>query len=103
MKKQILLLGIFSILMSSAAYSEQSPQLPDGTAPHAQELEHKNITRAEFIKHAEDRFSKMDANNNGELSLEERKASYQKFRENRQDRKERQNERNRRKQSPPSQ
>ncbi len=41
----------------------------------------KVVSKDEFIKHAEDRFAKMDLDGNGEVTLEEAKEAHEKMRE----------------------
>jgi hypothetical protein len=85
MKKITLLLGTLLTFACAVAFAEEMPMSADGP-------QHKNITRAEFSKHAEEHFTKMDTNSDGLLSPEERKAGREKMREHRRERKEQRSE-----------
>jgi hypothetical protein len=64
--KKILLLALANImLISSATFADM----------HSDNK--RVITKAEYIKHAEERFMKMDTNKDGKLTPEERKAFHQ--------------------------
>lgn len=80
MKTKLMIASVLLAIMSSTAFAEDE---------HAKaEFKDRQVTRAEFTKHADERFTRMDTNADGTLSPEERKAAHQKFREHRRDRKE---------------
>lgn len=86
MKKITLLLSTLLTFACTVAFAEDMPVRSD--APP-----HKNITRAEFLKHAEEHFTKMDANSDGVLSPEEHKAGREQMRERLRERKDQRGER----------
>lgn len=45
-----------------------------------------DVSKADFLKHMEDRFDKMDSNKDGVLSQAERKAAHEKMRAHREER-----------------
>jgi hypothetical protein len=64
--KKILLLALANVmLISSATFADMHPD------------DKRVITKAEYMKHAEERFMKMDINKDGKLTPEERKAFHQ--------------------------
>lgn len=74
--KKITLLASLLIFNSLTALAENAPMDSDGP-------QHKDITRAEFLKRAETHFTKMDANADGVLTPDERKAGRENMREHR--------------------
>lgn len=81
MKTKLLIAAGLLATLSASAFAEDVPAKGEFN-------KNRQVTRAEFTKHADERFTKMDTNADGTLSLEERKAAHQKMREHRHDRKE---------------
>lgn len=71
MKKLILLSAGAVLLSFTNAYADD----------HAEFDGKKAVTKAEFLKKAEERFEKMDSNNDGEISREEAKSARKVFKE----------------------
>jgi hypothetical protein len=64
--KKILLLALASIFfLNSSVFAEMDKD------------EKRILTKAEYIKHAEEMFTRMDANKDGKLTPDERKAYWQ--------------------------
>jgi hypothetical protein len=64
--KKILLLALASIFfLNSSAFAEMDKD------------EKRILTKAEYIKHAEEMFTRMDTNKDGKLTPDERKAYWQ--------------------------
>lgn len=76
MKNKLLIAAALLANLSSSAFAEDGPAKGEFNKD-------RQVTRAEFTKHADDRFTKMDSNADGTLSPEERKAAHQKMRQNR--------------------
>lgn len=81
MKTKLLIAAVLLATLSASAFAEDAPVKGEFNKD-------RQVTRAEFTKHADERFTKMDTNADGTLSPEERKAAHQKMREHRHDRKE---------------
>lgn len=84
MKTKLIFAAALIALMSTTAFAED--------APYKAERKDRQVTRTEFAKHADERFTKMDTNADGTLSREEFKAAHQKVREHRRDWKEQRND-----------
>jgi len=64
--KKIITLTVTSIFfLNSLAFAEMNKN------------EKRTVTKAEYIKHAEEMFTRMDANKDGKLTPEERKAYWE--------------------------
>ena len=64
--KKIITIALTSIFfLNSLAFAEMNKD------------EKRTVTKAEYIKHAEEMFTRMDANKDGKLTPEERKAYWQ--------------------------
>jgi hypothetical protein len=64
--KKIITLALASIFfLNSSAFAEMNKD------------EKRTVTKAEYIKHAEEMFNRMDANKDGKLTPDERKAYWQ--------------------------
>ena len=58
---------------------------PVALASHHEDMPKGDMSKADFLKKAEERFNKMDSNKDGMLSQDERKAAHKKMREHRSD------------------
>jgi len=94
-RKHIIALGAVALMLSA------SPVLADdhgGEGKGGPFVKHDTngdgvISKSEFLSHAEERFKKMDADGNGEVSKEEARAGHKKMRENMKERGEKMRER----------
>lgn len=83
--KKITLLASLLIFTSLTALAENMPMDSDGP-------QHKDITRADFLKRADTHFSRMDVNADGVLTPDERKAGREKMLEHRRGHKDKRDE-----------
>ncbi|QLG88315.1 hypothetical protein HQ393_08675 [Chitinibacter bivalviorum] len=64
-------------LLSAASLAMAAP----GNGPGPEGMPKGDVTRAEFMKHMDERFNMMDTNKDGVISEAERKAAHEKMRE----------------------
>lgn len=95
--KQKLLLAALLAISFNLAQAESVPSQPPGIDQHGGPgMEHKgNVTREEFNRRGSEHFERMDVNQDGVLSEDERKAGRENMREKRKERRGERNERQR--------